>query len=149
MIGPRLLRVGVLIAGVFLPACGDSSGPETTSGDFALLTANGSAPPVLVGATVSCDQFLVSGQVTLTPTRTFDLVGSVSIDCTRAGGAVQSQPFGLSGVYALNGQGITFTIPGQASLSGSIHGDTLSATIPASQFTFPNPVALVLTRVTQ
>jgi len=149
MAGRRVTTLHLLLACALLAACGDSTGPQGTAGTFTLISVNGSAPPSLVGATPNCDQYIASGTGSLALTRDFELSGTVRFDCTRSGGAIVDQPLSLAGSYALHGQQLTFTIPGVAAIPGRLVGDTLSTTIPASQFTFPVPVALVFVRVVE
>jgi len=139
----RWLTYGAVLC--LLCSCGDSSGPSAITGDFALATVNGSTPPVLVGSTVSCDESIASGTLSLTNDGAFTLSGVVQFDCTRAGGQVQTQLVGLSGTYARNGQSLSFTLPGQGSITARFDGTTLTTTIPASPFTFPTAVALAFT----
>lgn len=129
----------------FLCSCSDSAGPSGISADFTLTSVNGSPPPGLVVATASCDETISSGSLSLTSDRAFTLTGLVQLDCTRSGGGVQTQGLTLGGSYARNGQNLTFTIPGQGSLTATFDGTTLSTTVPASPFTFPAAVSLGFT----
>jgi hypothetical protein len=139
----RWLPHGVILC--LLCSCGDASGPSGITGNFTLTSVNGSPPPQLVSATVSCDEFITSGSLSLTSRHAFTLSGVVQLDCTRSGGQIQTQALTLGGTYARNGQALTFTIPGQGSISAQFDGSSLTTTIPASLFTFPNPVALAFT----
>jgi hypothetical protein len=143
---PRIPRAFLSSLGfVAVLSCGESTGPAPIAGDFTLTSVNGSPPPQLVAATVACDQLIDSGSLTLTGARDFTLAGLVRQDCTRAGGSSDILPLSLVGTYTQNGGTLTFTLPGQGSLSAHFDGTTLDTTIPASPFTFPNDVHLVFT----
>ena len=131
-----------------LASCGDSTGPAPIVGDFALTTVNGAPPPVLVGATVSCDESLLSGTLTMTASRSFTLSGVVEFDCTRAGGQIGSQVLAVSGTYARKGQSLTFIIPGAPLIAARLDGTIVTGTIPASPLTFPTAVTLAFTQLT-
>jgi hypothetical protein len=139
----RWLAHGTVLC--LLLSCGDSAGPNAITGDFALTSVNGAPPPGLVGATIDCDELIASGTLGLTSDHAFILGGVVQFDCTRAGGQIQTQVLSLGGSYAQNGHTLTFTLPGQGSISGQVNGTTVTTTIPATPFTFPTDVALVFT----
>jgi hypothetical protein len=139
----RWLAHGTVLC--LLVSCSDSAEPSPIAGDFDLTSVNGAPPPGLVGATVNCDEFIASGTLSLTSNRAFALDGVVQLDCTRAGGQIQTQVLSLGGTYAQDGHTLTFTLPGQGSISGQFDGTTVATTIPATPFTFPTDVALVFT----
>ena len=131
-----------------LGSCGDSTGPAPIVGEFVLTTVNGAPPPALVGATVACDESLLSGSLTLTASRDFALSGMVEFDCTRAGGQIDSQLLSVAGTYAQHGPNLTFIIPGAPLIAARFDGTVVTGTIPASPLTFPVAVALAFTRLT-
>jgi hypothetical protein len=117
-------------------------------GDFTLTAVNGAPPPALVAATISCDQYISSGSLSLTASFHFSLDGLMQLDCTRAGGQVEIQTLSLVGSYTRNGPNLIFTLPGQGSVPATFDGTRLTTTIPASGFTFPTAVTLEFTVAT-
>jgi hypothetical protein len=140
-------RVSHPLAGVvlLLLACGDGSGPSDLVGTYDLTSVNLAPPPALVQATVNCDVYL-DGATAELQARTFSLDFQQTTDCTRTGGSQTVDNFGLSGTYAVVGNQVTFTITGLTPLTGTVSGDRVSTTIPATPWTFPNPVAVVFAR---
>jgi hypothetical protein len=130
---------------VLLGACGDGSGPPDVVGTFDLTSINQSPPPGLVQATVNCDVFLDGATAVLQAT-TFSLDFQRRTDCARGGGGETIDNFALNGTYSVVGSQITFTVTGLIPLTGTVSGDRIFITIPASQWTFPNPVPVVFTR---
>lgn len=137
------LAIPVLLVCLSLSACSDSGAPDFTAAGFVLVAANGDSVPAFIATTAGCNQQILAGSIALAADHTFELGGTVRLDCTSSGGAITDQVLALAGTYAHSGQRVTFTIPGQSSLSGRLAADTLTATLPASPFTFPVPVALL------
>ncbi len=135
------------IAGISL-ACGDGTGPPDVSGTYDLTQANQAPPPALVQATLSCDVFLDAATAVLASDGGFSLDFQQTTDCTRGGGQVTTDGFTLNGSYTARRDEVTFVIPGSIPLVAVVSGAQILATLPASPFTFPNPVALVFTRRT-
>jgi hypothetical protein len=130
---------------VLLVACGDGSGPSDVVGTYDLTSVNQAPPPGLVQATVNCDVFL-DGATAELQASTFSLDFQRTTDCTRAGGPQTVDNFSLNGSHAVVGNQVTFTVTGLIPVTGTVSGGRISLTIPASPWTFPNPVAVVFTR---
>lgn len=130
---------------VLVLACGDGSGPSDVVGTYDLTSVNQSPPPGLVQATVNCDVYL-DGATAELQAGTFSLDFQQTTDCSRAGGTQTFENLAFNGSYTVVGNQVTFTITGLTPLTGIVSGDRISATIPASPWTFPNPVAVVFTR---
>jgi len=130
---------------VLVLGCGDGSGPSDVVGMYDLTSVNQAPPPALVQATVNCDVYL-DGATAELQAGTFSLDFQQTTDCTRAGGTQTVDNITFNGSYSVVGNQITFTITGLTSWTGAVSGDQISATIPASPWTFPNPVAVVITR---
>ena len=137
----------VLTASTLLAACSDSTGPSSISGTFILVSANGSPPPAFIASSGGCDQLIQAGFLHMNTDRTFTIGGTIRLDCSASGGSIQDQVLSLFGNYELSGQHLDFTIPGMSSLPARLSGDSLTATIPASPFTFAADAALVFLRV--
>jgi hypothetical protein len=137
------LPLAPLITCLILGACSDSTAPAFTAGGFVLVSANGDSVPAFIAPTGGCDEYILSGSIALAADHTFELAGVARLDCSPSGGAIQDQPLALAGTYTQSGQQIAFTLPGQGTLSGHLAADTLTATLPASPFAFPVPVALL------
>ncbi len=141
----RLVLAFVLLAAG--SACSDSGGPRPIAASFSLSTINGAPPPVLVGATLNCDQYLQSAVLDLLADETFLLTAQSTIDCTAAGGAVSPQALSVTGTYTRSGSTIVLQVPGALSLQASYDGTTVAGTIPASPVTFPTTIDVVLRRL--
>lgn len=137
------LGIALFLAG----GCEDGSGPSSLDRTYTLAAVNGAAPPGLVQSTVNCDVLISAGTIELTPDRNFVLIAEETFDCTASGGGVQLGTFSVGGTYDARGSRITFTVNNAATLDGRISDSELTATLPASQVTFPQDVALRFTRV--
>lgn len=128
-------------------ACSDSGGPRPIQASFSLSTINSAPPPVLVGTTLNCDQYLQSAVLDLNDDETFFLSAQSTIDCTATGGTVAPQELTVAGTYSRSGSTIVLQVPGAVPLHASYDGETVAATIPASPVTFPTTIDVVLRRL--
>lgn len=126
--------------------CGDGNGPRPIDGAFFLSTVNDSTPPVLVGATLNCDQYLDGADLTLAADGNFNIVALTTVDCTAAGGGVTHPALLVSGTYRRSGSTITLEVPGAAPIQATYNGTTITGTLPASPVTFPIALDVVFTR---
>ncbi len=140
------LRIAVVLAIASL-ACGEGSGPRPFTAAFVLSTVNGSPPPVLVGASLNCDQYLDSAQLNLFDDGTFALQSHMTLDCTAAGGSVSAEQGTITGTYSRKGSTISLQVPGASPVSATYTGSSLAGTIPASSVTFPTALDLVFLRL--
>jgi hypothetical protein len=125
-----------------LGACGDGTGPAPHSGFYLLTDANGQPPPVLVGATTTCDQFLQKTGISLVDDGTFSLSAQVVSDCRRSGGSISMAIVTLDGTYRATAGHLSLVPAGTGAprIAGSYDATHLWATIPASPQTFPIPL---------
>jgi hypothetical protein len=137
----------LLVLGAAVAACGDGTGPRGFTASYSLTSVNGAAPPALVAATVSCDQYLNAALIQFSEDGAFDLAAELTLDCTRAGGQQTPQTLTLSGTYTRLGPRITLQVPGAPPLTATITSDALTGTLPASPVTFPIDLILIFARL--
>lgn len=142
---PRL-RLAVLLLAATL-ACADGGGPGFFDAAFTLTAINGSPPPVLVGATSNCDEYLDSAHLDLLEDGTFALTAQTTLDCTAAGGTVSPQLLTITGTYTRGGATITLQVPGATPIPATYDGRSLTGTIPASPATFPVALDVVFSQI--
>lgn len=128
-------------------ACGDGHGPRPFTAAFALSTVNGSSPPVLVGATLNCDQYLDAALLQLNEDGTFSLNSQSTLDCTGTGGGESGQPGSLAGTYTRSGSTLSLQVPGGPLITLHYARSTISGSLPAGSSTFPTPIDVVLIRL--
>lgn len=126
-------------------ACGDGSGPRPLNAAFYLTSVNNAAPPVLVGSTLNCDQYLDGADLLLSSDESFSLSAQTTLDCTAAGGGVTHPPIAVAGTYRRSGSSITLEVPGAVPIPAGYNGTTLTGTLPASPATFPIALDVVFT----
>jgi len=142
------LRLGLAaLLSITTLACGDGSGPRPFDAAFTLTTINGAPPPVLVGATINCDEYLNAALLNLFEDGTFDLVAQTTLDCTAAGGTVSPQQLTVTGTYTRGGSILTLQVPGASPVAATYNGRTLTGTIPASPVTFPTALDVVFSQL--
>jgi hypothetical protein len=130
----RILAIVLCLASA---ACGDPAEPRPFSAAFTLATVNGTAPPVLVAATVQCDQYVDGALLNLFEDRSFTLTAYFTLDCSASGGPRSPQILTLSGTYTHLGPAFTLQSPGAWPIRATYTGSGLTGTIPASPYTFP------------
>lgn len=128
-------------------ACVDDQGPNPLDATFALSRIDGSPPPVLIGATLNCDQFIDAGTLVFFVDGTLALSTQTTLDCTGNGGVVSHPTVLLSGSYTRSGGVITIRIDGSSPLAARYSGNTITGTLPASNATFPTPIDMTFDRV--
>ncbi len=142
---PRTAFLMILALGGL--ACGDGPGPSPLDATFALSRIDGSPPPVLIGATLNCDQYIDAGSLVFFVDGTLALSTQTTLDCTGNGGVVSHPTVLLSGTYTRSGGTITMRIGGASPLAAHYAGTTVTGTLPASNATFPTAIDLAFDRV--
>jgi hypothetical protein len=130
-------------------ACGDSVGPAPHTGYYLLTDANGQPPPVLVGATPTCDQFLTKTTLDLVDDGTFALASMIASDCSRSGGSTSVSIITWTGTYQGSSGRLILrpATPGSPQIAGNYDATELRAAIPASPQTFPIALSTLFTFV--
>lgn len=119
----RRALVLALLAFVFAAACGDSTAPtENVTGAYPLRTINGANLPYV--ETVGNTRFeLVSETITLLDNGTFTVTGSVRLT---EGTLTETENFNEQGTFTRIGTAITFVVPEQSSISGTLANDAIT-----------------------
>ena len=87
---------------VLFASCSETTGPSDVAGYYVLTAVDSSQVPHLVSATVSCDEFVLRGDLHLASNGTFELPITQSQDCSRAGGTVDTFTTTTSGAFSVN-----------------------------------------------
>lgn len=100
----RLVPAVPLIA---LLACGGSLEPGDVAGNYRLTTIDAQALPVLIYATIECDEHVTAGTLTLSATGGFVLHYATELTC---GGnpAAAGRERELAGIFSLSGRRVLF-----------------------------------------
>jgi hypothetical protein len=132
-----------------LTACGDSLGPAPHTGYYLLTDANGQPPPILVGATPTCDQYLSRTTLDLVGDGTFGFVSLITSDCSRSGSSTNTSIVTWTGTYQGSDGRLILTpaTAGSPRIAGNYDATQLRATIPASPQTFPIALSIRFTFV--
>lgn len=119
----RRALVLALLAFVFVAACGDSTAPkENFAGAYPLRTINGASLPYV--ETFEGTRFeLLSQTITLLEDGTFTVTGSVRFT---EGTLTQTENFSERGTFTRNGPAITFIVPGESSISGTLVNEAIT-----------------------
>ena len=134
------LRTASLLAVV--AACGDTTGPSPHTGVYLLTEANGGPLPVLIGATLTCDQSLFKTVLSLATDGTFSVGAQVVSDCRRAGGGWSMTIVTLDGTYSASSGSLTLILASPARpIVGTYDASHVRVTFPAGPQTFPTAVA--------
>jgi len=102
-----------------LAACSDPITVEDLAGTYSLTAVDGRPMPQLLTATINCDQWVQSGELTLQRTGAFQLLVRGAMDCTRGGGPVQVMGWDYPGTFSVTGTTLEFVSP----LAPSVGGD--------------------------
>lgn len=94
-----------------LIGCKDPLTGEELAGKYSLTRLDGRALPQLLTATLSCDESVQTGDLTLQQGGEFMLVVRGEQDCTRAGGQVQAVGWEYPGTFSIVGSTLLFTSP--------------------------------------
>lgn len=96
---------------VGLTACGkDPLQPIAIFGEHVLAQVDGSTPPVLVGATVNCDEVVTDGSLSISQVFAFDLTINYEDDCRRSGGPVIRLALRSTGTVVQVGSSLRFVL---------------------------------------
>jgi len=117
-----------IVALALLAACDDPITVKDVAGTYSLTAMDAHPLPQLLTATLSCDQWVHGGDLTLQATGAFRLVVRGEMDCTRAGGPVQVMGWDFPGTFSVAGTALQFVSPlppstgGELRFSGRIDG---------------------------
>lgn len=119
----RRALVLALLAFVFAAACSDSTAPkENITGAYPLRTINGASLPYV--ETVGTTRFeLLSEVITLLDNGTFTVTGSMR---RTEGTLTETENFSERGTFTRTGPAITFVVPQQSSISGTLANDAIT-----------------------
>jgi hypothetical protein len=130
----RLLRVGGLAAVV--GCSGDPVRPSAAIGQYTLERADGAALPVVLRATVYCDEIVTDGTLSIDSLYAFEFRLGMTQDCSRAGGLSTHVGIASAGTVAQSGTQLRFflVVPGDTVdlYSGSVVGSELTLDTPAT-----------------
>ena len=104
-------RVVVIALATVLLGCSDPFTPEQLAGTYSLATMDAHTLPQLLTATVECDEWVQSGDLTLQQSGEFMLAIHGKLNCTRGGGPVQVVGWEYRGTYDVSGKTLTFVSP--------------------------------------
>lgn len=112
-----------LFAFLTAAACGDSTAPtENIAGAYPLRTINGANLPYV--EVVANTRFeLLSETITLLDNGTFTVTGSVRLT---EGTMTETETFTEQGTFTRNGSAITFIVPQEDNISGTLANDAIT-----------------------
>ena len=105
---------------VLLAACGEPLTVKDLAGTYSLTAMDGQHMPQLLTATINCDEWVQSGELTLQQTGAFQLLVHGQMDCTRAGGPVQVMGWDYPGTFSVSGTTLQFVSPLPPSVGGAL-----------------------------
>src|SRR2546422_1521310 len=107
-----------IVALALLAACDDPITVKDVAGTYSLTAMDAHPLPQLLTATLSCDQWVHGGDLTLQATGAFRLVVRGEMDCTRAGGPVEGVGWDFSGAFSVAGTALPIVSPLPPSTGG-------------------------------
>jgi hypothetical protein len=94
-----------------LAACGnDPVQPVIIVGEHVLARVDGSTLPVLVSATVNCDEVITDGSLSISASLAFDLAINYDEDCRRSGGPIIGLALRSTGAVIQAGSSLRFVL---------------------------------------
>jgi hypothetical protein len=102
----------LVLAACSIPlGCQDPLTPADLAGTYSLTSMDARALPQLLTATITCDQWVDEGDLTLQTNGAFELAVGGEFDCTRGGGPVQANGWIYPGTYSVSGTTLQFVSP--------------------------------------
>lgn len=114
----RVMVSGIAAVSLVL-GCKDPFTVDEVAGTYSLAAMDARALPQLISATLTCDEWVQGGDLTLQPSGEFMLLVRGELDCTRGGGQVQMAGWEYPGTYSVSGTTLQFVSPTYP--SGELH----------------------------
>jgi hypothetical protein len=132
------MNVQIIVPGIvaisLLLGCDDPLTAEDLAGTYSLAGMDARPLPQLLTATLTCDEWVQGGDLSLQRSGEFMLVVRGELDCTRAGGQVQVVGWEYPGIYSISGTALQFVSPvypsGELQFSGAIDPWRMRVRIP-------------------